>query len=82
MEEDIQKSALQLGYLTLKPEQLEVLQFVKGKDVFVVLPTGYRKTIGVLPLVFNLQRNTIASIVVVVTPLVCKAWQRSISQEV
>ena len=46
MEEKIQNSALQLGYIALKPKQLEVVtQFVKGKDVFVVLLTGYRKTL-------------------------------------
>ena len=73
MEEKIQKSALQLGHTALEPEQLEVVsQFIKGKDVFVVLPTGYGKTLcfGVLPLVFNLLRSTNTSIVAVVTPLV------------
>ena len=70
----IKQSALLLGYPSLKPEQLEIVtEFVKRKDVFVVLPTGYRKTLcfGMLPLLYDLQRGTHSSaIVVVVTPLV------------
>ena len=34
--------ASELGYVSLKPEQLDVvLQFVKGRDTFAVLPTGF-----------------------------------------
>ncbi len=42
------------GYTSLKPEQLEVVsQFMKGKDVFNLLPTGYGKTrFGLLHLVY------------------------------
>ena len=34
--------AKELGYPNLKTERLEVVEtFVKGRDVFAVLPTGY-----------------------------------------
>ena len=34
-----------LGYSQLKPEQLKVImEFIRGKDVFAVLPTGFGKT--------------------------------------
>ena len=49
-------AARELGYANLKPEQLDVLEaFVKGRDVFAVLPTGYGKSLcfGCLPLVFD-----------------------------
>jgi len=42
-----------LGYSSLKEEQLEVVTaFLEGHDVFAVLPTGYRKSLcfGCLPL--------------------------------
>ena len=40
----------------LKPEQLKVImEFICGKDVFAVLPTGFGKTLcyACLPLVFD-----------------------------
>ena len=41
-----------LGYSQLKPEQLKVvMEFVCGRDVFTVLPTGFGKTLAYLPLV-------------------------------
>ena len=46
-------AARELGYANLKPEQLDVVEaFVKGRDVFAVLPTGYGKSLcfGCLPL--------------------------------
>ena len=49
-------AAHSLGF-ALKQEQLEVVvQFVLGKDVFAVLPTGYGKTLcyQCLPRVFNI----------------------------
>ena len=45
--------AKDLGYPNLKPERLEVVEtFVKGRDVFAVLPTGYGKSLcfGCLPI--------------------------------
>ena len=49
-----QTAANELGYRQLKPEQADVIEaFVKGRDVFAVLPTGYGKSLcyGCLPLV-------------------------------
>ena len=38
-------TAKELGYADLKPEQLEVVEtFVKGCNLFAVLPTGYGKS--------------------------------------
>ena len=51
-----QTGAKELGYPRLKPEQDDVIEtFVKGRDVFAVLPTGYGKSLcyGCLPLVFD-----------------------------
>ena len=46
-----------LGYATLKKEQKDaILSFVVGRDVLVMLPTSYGKTIWYccLPLIYNL----------------------------
>ena len=64
-----------LGYSQTKSHQLQVLEsFLKGHDVFGILPTGYGKTFCYvcLPLVFNqlLQKPSGYSIVMVVSPLV------------
>ena len=51
-----QTVAKELGYRQLKPEQADVIEaFVKGRDMFAVLPTGYGKSLryGCLPLVFD-----------------------------
>ena len=69
-----QTAANELGYRQLKPEQADVIEaFVKGRDVFAVLPTGYGKSLcyGCLPLVFDrLHDGEERSIVVVVSPLI------------
>ena len=66
--------AKELGYRQLKPDQADVIEaFVKGRDVFAVLPTGYGKSLcyGCLPLVFDrLHGGEERSIVVVVSPLI------------
>ena len=73
--EAARSAARELGYPELKPVQLEVIEtFVKGRDVFAVLPTGYGKSLcyGCLPIVFDKLLGTKGehcSIVVVVTPL-------------
>ena len=50
------KAAQDLGYASLKPEQLQVVAGVMfRRDVFGVLPTGFRKTLcyAVLPSTFD-----------------------------
>jgi len=76
MEAVVVAAAGDLGYCSLKEEQLKVVTaFVKGRDVFAVLPTGYGKSLcfGCLPLAFDRLNSTRGStpafIVVVVTPL-------------
>ena len=52
----IRKSGLALGYAELKDKQIEALTlFLKGKDTFVSLPTGYGKSViyAALPLAFD-----------------------------
>ena len=54
--EAIQEVGHRLGYSHLKAKQIEaVSSFMKGLDVFVSLPTGYRKSIicALLPYVFD-----------------------------
>ena len=72
--EAVKSAAKELGYPDLKPEQLDVMEtFVKGRDVFAVLPTGYGKSLcfGCLPIVFDkllVRVRKDRSIIVVVTP--------------
>ena len=72
-EKPITRIIQKLGYSQLKPEQLKVImEFVCGKDVFAVLPTGFGKTLcyACLPLVFDeLTHRRAPSIILVVTPL-------------
>ena len=66
-----------LRYEELKDEQKEAVKaFANGKDVFVSLPTGYGKSLcyQILPVLFDAlrgqpERQTVSSIVVVVSPL-------------
>ena len=71
-DEEVAKSVItkciqKLGYLQLKPEQLKVImEFVNGRNVFAVLPTGYGKTLcyACLPLIFDeLASRTTPSII-------------------
>ena len=40
------QAAQELGYSSMKPEQLEVVSnFVNGRDVFAILPTGFGKSL-------------------------------------
>ena len=59
-DEAVRKAGLALGYDSLKVEQIAALcAFVGGRDVFVSLPTGYRKSLCymLLPLVFDNLRS-------------------------
>ena len=64
--------ASSLGYPTLSEQQLRVLlSYIRGNDVFAVLPTGYGKSLcyAVLPMVFDRLLGAKDSVVVVITPL-------------
>ena len=61
-----------LGYRSLKSEQKAVItNFIMGKDVFAILPTGYGKSLcyACLPGVFDKLFGCTLSIVAVITPL-------------
>ena len=69
------KAAQDLGYASLKPEQLQVVACVLlGRNVFGVrLPTGFGKTLchAVLPSTFDqVYAGSHPSIVLVVSPLI------------
>ena len=72
MRDAAKSAAKKLGYHDLKPEQLAVVEtFVKGRDVFAVLPKGYDKSLyfACLPIVFDKLLDTggeDSSIIVVV----------------
>ena len=70
----ILKAATALGYKELKDKQEEsIMEFAKGRDVFVSLPTGYGKSLCyvILPSVFDeLWKSDKKSIVLVVSPLI------------
>ena len=70
----VSEVARELGYSGLKEMQLRVIvEFVRGRDVFAVLPTGYGKSLcyGCLPGVFDkLTRCDRSAIVCIVTPLI------------
>ena len=74
IKEIISSVASGLGYSSLKPEQIDVvLQFINGRDVFAVLPTGFGKSLcyACLPFTFDkvLHKEPGTSIIIVVTPL-------------
>ena len=76
MKELVRKNASSLGY-TINKEQLDVVQFLQGRDVFAILPTGFGKSLcfACLPGAFNHLRcikddNLHKSIIIVVSPLV------------
>ena len=57
----------------LKPQQKEaIVEFARGKDVFVALPTGFGKSVifGLLPRVFDHLKGSTGSIACIVSPLV------------
>ena len=54
-----------LGYQTLKKEELEVMvRFIRGEDIFAVLPTGYGKSLcyACLPGVFDALYSSSGSV--------------------
>ena len=75
LDDAISTAAAKLGYPVVKDEQREaVKEFMKGRDVFVSLPTGYGKSFcyAVLPWAFDslCPSTSKQSIVICVSPLV------------
>ena len=66
------KVVQELGYESLKPEQLQIVAGVlRGRDVFGILPTGFGKTLcfACLPSAYDkLYPKSAPSIVVVLSP--------------
>ena len=62
LSEAISGAAHKLSITELKPKQHEaIISYVTGNDTFIVLPTGFGKSLiyAILPLVFNKIRGTI-----------------------
>ena len=62
------------GYERLKEEQFSAIEkFVCGQDVFVSIPTGFRKSViyGILPTIFDRMKGHTAptSTALIVSPL-------------
>lgn len=74
VESAIHKAINKLGFSSVKPQQMMVVrEFINRRDVFVVLPTGFGKTLcfTCLPIVFDeLCPDSRPSIILVVTPLI------------
>ncbi len=73
MEDIVKQEASKIGYEHLKEEQLAVIMhFMEGMDCFVVLPTGFGKSLcfALLSPVFDIVRSDNSAITVVVSPLV------------
>lgn len=69
----IGEAGRRLGYQEVREKQREVVfNFIKGKDVFVSLPTGSGKSLcySILPWTFDVLKKQQQSIIVVVSPLV------------
>ena len=70
--------AKNLGYESFKSDQETIVSgLLEDRDVFAILPTGYRKSLcyACLPWVYdeifrNLSHNESNSIVIIVTPLI------------
>ena len=73
IESCVEQASRLLGYSYLKEEQKKIItEFMRGNDVFGVLPTGFGKSLcfHCLPKAFDLLKGTHGSIAVVVTPLI------------
>ena len=71
--EAVERAAEKLKYSPLKAEQARAIEgFLEGLDVFVILPTGYGKTVcySCLPLASDIYHSVTGSIILVVSPLI------------
>ncbi len=69
----ISEASKLLGYTRLREgQELAIREFLKGKDVFVCLPTGSGKSLCymILPYIFNFIRGRCDSMVLVVIPII------------
>ena len=73
----VKEAAASLGYREMKREQLDVVQFLNGNNIFAILPTGFGKSLcfACLPGAFNHLRSKGTeqcrlSIAIVISPLV------------
>ncbi len=69
----ISEASKLLVYTRLREgQELEIREFLKGKDVFVSLPTGSGKSLcyWILPYIFDFIRGRCDSMVLVVSPLI------------
>ena len=69
------KVANTIGYRELRPKQLEAIsEFIRGRDVFVALPTGSGKSLcySILPRAFDAMQpeQLHQSVAIVVSPLI------------
>ena len=58
----VRVAAAEAGFQDLKPEQMQaILEFINGRDIFVLLPTGYGKSLiyRLLPLSLSKTRKYI-----------------------
>uniref|UniRef100_A0A1X7SVC4 DNA 3'-5' helicase n=1 Tax=Amphimedon queenslandica TaxID=400682 RepID=A0A1X7SVC4_AMPQE len=75
MDSCLTEAAELLGYRNLKDEQISCLtEFLSGRDVFVILPTGFGKTVcfTLLPFAFDKYQKRDSgnkAIIIVVSPL-------------
>ena len=72
LESTVVIAAEELGYQLREQQKLAVLEFLRGRDVFVSLPTGFGKSLcyTLLPPIFDKVRKVEKkSIVLVVSPL-------------
>ncbi len=55
----VEKALGKLGYRPKKQQIIAVANFISGQDVFVILPTGFGKSLcyQCLPLVFDMIRT-------------------------
>ena len=73
LEAIVSSAVAQLGYDSVKPEQkAALLAFLRGRDVFVSLPTGHGKSLcyAALPAAFDSLRRSPSQSIVVVSPLI------------